>query len=102
MSFYDTAFERFIQPTIDKLVPQGADGWQLYSSEPGSDEAASELTAKLHSLLGDIGTRFVSGMKEMDITMNRHASLGAIDTEPRAELMEAVERFLSFLHQELV
>lgn len=102
MSFYDTAFDRCVQPAIDKLVPQGADGWQLYSTEPGSNEAASELTSKLRSLLGDIGKRFVSGMKEMDVTMTRHASLGASDTEPRAELMQAVERFLRYLHEELV
>ena len=102
MSFYATAFDRFVRRAMDGLVPPDAETWELYASKPGAEQAAVELSAKLRKMLSQIGQSFAVGMHDFERCLEKHADLGATDTEPRAALHRAVRALLEYLSREMI
>lgn len=81
-----------------------ADGWQLYSSMEGAEDAARTLSNLLTNLVNDAKARlddepFLSERKlakhvvsEIYDAMSRLSRFGAADTEPRNVMLSEVER----------
>ena len=96
-TFYDNAFDKFVQPRIEAAVPTNATGWQLYSGEPGADEAAAELSAELQLLLTNTARAFLAGCKRLEACREKHGDVGAADTEPRVVMEDAIATVLRYL-----
>ncbi len=80
-------------------IPRTADGWDLYSSNPGAEEAADTLSRLLEEKLT---AACIAGLddeenagrirQEMYEEMAVFSALGATDTEPQHVLVNAIER----------
>lgn len=88
---------------VEIEIPETAEEWQLYTTEKGVRAAARELVAAsvraLRSLRHAEEGTWSGAFRRAFAThvapvMQRHAGLGASDTEPRNALFGAVERGL--------
>ena len=82
-------------------IPKTADSWDLYASNPGAEEAAQALGAKLEELVLAARSSNCCTVDEarrirdlMYIEMGKYVQLGACDTEPQTILVCRIESAL--------
>jgi len=89
------------------LVPMTADGWELYSSQPGSGQAAKALGRAMTTALGMVGRNVTPYNKDEKNTailakiiarfgkaLETQADFGAGDTEPESRAIDVFEAYL--------
>lgn len=81
-------------------IPASADEWELYSSEPGSEEAADALTAAAKAAvdiicdakLDEAAQVPIRALERIFAAQREHMDLGAFDSEPIGKARGVVVR----------
>jgi len=76
------AREEFQGPEGKAMIPVDADSWELYSDMKGVGRAAKSLTSALKRAIKAKDRE--QAIKIMGDALEKYASFGATDTEPRA------------------